>query len=198
MKNNKPLKSKPKRLSKKPGEKLTHRYPLKIDKKVTKKVVKKVEKKKTKKRQWETEYRIDWPDVEQQLSDVVFDFKTTNKDIFQLLGWSQIKFQALCKTEPALTALLKQKREAARTKELKAYTTVLRDLALKGKNITALIFGLKAMGVSDGSHPVQAPEKDTEKDPNHLAPEDFTLAELKQIKKCKDAAKKRKAKKVKK
>ena len=49
MKNNKPLKAKPKRLSKKPGEKLTHRYPLKVDKKVIKKVVKKVEKKKPKK-----------------------------------------------------------------------------------------------------------------------------------------------------
>ena len=62
MKNNKPLKAKPKRLSKKSGskaagltgEKLTNRYPLKVDKKpvkkVTRKVVKKSEKKKTKKR----------------------------------------------------------------------------------------------------------------------------------------------------
>ncbi len=125
------------------------------------------------------------------------DIKTTNKEIYTLLGWGRTKFDALCKTEPGFSGILKEKREESRIKTFRIAQGSLVKASKVG-NVVASIFLLKALGVSDGSHPVQEPEKEPEKDPNHLAPEDFTLTELKQIKKCKDAAKKRKLKKVKK
>ena len=126
-----------------------------------------------------------------------FDYRITNKKIYYLLRWSESKFYAVCKQHVEFVAYLETKRELARIDTLEDMQDVVVTAAKNG-NVVAAFFALKALGVSDGSHPVQELEKDTEKDPNHLAPEDFTLTELKQIKKCKDAAKKRKAKKVKK
>ena len=113
------------------------------------------------------------------------------------MGWGEAKFRGLCKAEPAFSSLLKQKREDARVKKLCEYTSLLDEAARKG-NIIAVIFGLKALGVSDGSQPVQEPEKEAEKDLNELNWEDYTDAELLKMKHMNDAARKRKTKKQKK
>ncbi len=143
-----------------------------------------------------SKYKIDYRNIDLMLKEVAFDQRVPNTHIYYLLGWGRTKFYDICKVHPDFSDYLATKREHARVDKLIEYSEKLDRLALKGNNIAAVIFGLKALGVSDDPHPrsKEAPEED----PNILKPEDFTLAELKQIKKFKDAARKRKAKKVKK
>ncbi len=118
-----------------------------------------------------------------------FDVKTKNKEIYKILGWGHAKFEALCKSEPGFSGILKQKREDARTKKLCEYTSLLDEEAKKG-SIVAIIFGLKALGVNDGSQPVQEEKEDKSKD-DTLDLKDCTLKEMKTIKRICEAVDKR-------
>ena len=133
--------------------------------------------------------------MKDRLSNVVFDVRTKNKHIYELLGWSKDKFYTVCRGYPNFSDLLKVKRRQARIEKLVKCTTELDYIAFKLHNLHAVIYILRSMGYGDVDQTVQ--EEEPEKDPNSLTVNDFTDAELLKMKKCRDAARKRKAKKCK-
>ncbi len=110
------------------------------------------------------------------------------------MGWPESKFYYVRQHNAEFAAYISEKQESGKVKYLHFVWTKLNVQIRKG-NITAIMFALRNLGY-DSIQSVQ--EEEPEQDPNHLVPEDFTLTELKQLKRLKDAARKRKAKKVKK
>lgn len=144
-----------------------------------------------------SKYKIDYGEVDRKLSETAFDQRVPNTHIYYLLGWSKAKFYGICKAHIDFIGYLEAKREQARAEKLAKYTNKLDELALKGNNIAAVIFGLKALGIHDVPQP-RPEEKDRPRD-DTLDLKDCTLSEMKVIKKISDRVNKRrddKAKKV--
>ena len=141
-----------------------------------------------------SKYKIDYEEIDKAL--VKYDgCKITNKQIYHISGWSESKFYKICKENIQFVQYILGKRELGHVKHIRfVYSHLMKQV--KVGNVSAITFALRNLGY-DGIQSV-VEEKQPEEDPNTLKPEDFTLAELKQIAKFKDAARKRKAKKVKK
>ena len=134
-------------------------------------------------------YKINYAEVDRAMDRATFNGKILNTDLYHLLGWNRDKFYKICKVNSEFSDYLAEKRVQIRYDKFSKYEKALDHLALVEYNVTAIIFGLKAMGVNDGSQPVQSEEKSTGP---MLDMNDCTLEEMKTIKQIADRVKKRK------
>jgi hypothetical protein len=138
-----------------------------------------------------SQYEIDYAKVDEAFKHATFDDKTLNKDLYYLLGWSNWKFYEICKYNPEFSAYLAEKRKICRYTKFRRLERSVTELAIERGNITALIFALKALGVSDGSEPHLALEPDKPKG-DVIDLTDCTVYEMKQIKRIAEKIAKRK------
>ncbi len=148
-------------------------------------------------------YKIDYTEIEKTLADICFERRVLNKDIYKLLGWGRTKFYDVCKYNPDFSDFITALREEKRIEAIAKFQFMITELALSG-NVQALIFSLRALGVSDRLEAELARNKKTETmhvqeiicEEDNLLTEDYTQAESQTMARIDNAAIKRKREKA--